>query len=153
MSNIVPVVKNWTKWNLHFSFLYSIQVFEWWCIWYVLASSNNIGSLTESGRSDLTILSTHFAYPSMLNFVSLGAFKIQIKECICGLPLTWNSTRIASYWVFPSGPSRTINLKKKSLLYIENVLQLRLDFCSKCHIFHDKTVYLYLHLLYLYHLV
>ena len=134
---MVPVVKELPKWNLQFLFLYFLQVFEWWCVWYVLTSSNKIGSLTESGRSYLTILSAHFVYSSILNFVNLGAFKIHINECICGLPLTWNSTRIAFYWVFQSGPSKT------PLLYIENVLQLILNFCSKCHIVHDKTIYLY----------
>ena len=93
---MVRVMKNLQKnGNCNFRFRFFLQVFEWWYVWYVLTSSNNIGSLTESGRSDLTILSTYFVYLSMLNFVRLGAFKIQINECICGLPLTSNSTWIA----------------------------------------------------------
>ena len=50
-------------------------------VWYILTSSNNVCSLTESGRYDLTILSTHFVHSSMLNVVNLGAFKMQINEC------------------------------------------------------------------------
>ena len=78
---MVRTVKNLPKWNLQFSFLYFLQVFEWWCVYYVLTSSNNISSLTESGRSDLTTLSTHFVHSSMPNVVNLGAFKMQINEC------------------------------------------------------------------------
>ena len=114
---MVLVVKKLSKWNLQFLFLYFLQVFEWWCVWYVLTSSNNIGSLTESDRSDLTILLAHFVYSSVLNFVNLGAFKNHINECICELPLTWNSTRIAYYWVLQSGPSTTITLKNTPTLY------------------------------------
>ena len=85
---MILVVKELPKWNLQFLFLYFLQVFEWLCVWYILTSSDKIGSLTESGRSDLTILSVHFVYSSILNFVNLGAFKNHINECICGLPLT-----------------------------------------------------------------
>ena len=88
---MVRVVKNLPKWNLHFSFLYFLQVFEWWCIWHVLTSLNKIGSLIEYGRSDLTIPSTHLAYSSMLNFVNLCAFKIQINECV------WASSNLKFY--------------------------------------------------------
>ena len=82
------------KWNLHFSFLYLWPVFECRWIWYVFTSPNRSGSLHGSARSVHIMLSTQLAYSSMLDLVSLGEFKIHINQWTCGLPLTWNSTRL-----------------------------------------------------------
>ena len=62
---------------------------------YVITKLKNSSLLLISGTFARIIPSTKVIYSWMLSLLKIGAFKIHLKEWICGLPQTWNSTLIA----------------------------------------------------------
>ena len=82
------------KLNLRALFLYFLHVFECLCSWYIFTSSKSFGFLVRSESLAEIILSTHSLQCSLVTLLKTGAFKTHKNDCICGLPLTWNSNRI-----------------------------------------------------------